>query len=173
LAKLNVICSVCAISGEVLYGPYPGVYQMAGGETVPISSAIAWCAGCSTVVEAEQLPPRSDIERDLADVEAHGLNATALSGFGDDERLVALHVASLRSRLAWRDLRRAPARCLRCGSTELEFLPHDEDRDDWPSMRHPGCAGTLKLTFRAFVRLALGQPPFSVDGERLADSPTR
>jgi hypothetical protein len=39
-------------------------------------------------------------------------------------------------RLAWRELRRSDARCLRCGATEIVATPEGAQ-----AFQHPGCGG--------------------------------
>jgi hypothetical protein len=71
-------------------------------------------------------------------------------------------VAEMRERIKWRHLRRAPPKCLECGSSEIDVIRDDRD------FLHPKTGQRIILAGRGFTDSPSWEADFTVDGDKIA-----
>jgi hypothetical protein len=128
-------------------------YEMADGSTVTIERTFVWCSACREVRWGEQLTDLAQLERDLAATSAREPAVMEELSFSVSrhqtlEDLLASRKKELESRIAWRRIRKSPARCLECGSTDITplVLTETDDGDEkWTLREHPGCGGIVTV----------------------------
>ncbi len=109
-------------------------YGISDQVKVTIEQQYAFCKHCSGAVNAEYVPTLAELNAVLAEfIEA---NETEW-------------IKGLEERIAWRQTRQSPARCLECGSTDIICAVVDEETNI-ATLEHPGCGGTLLIRTRGF-----------------------
>jgi hypothetical protein len=121
------------------------VYVVAGSSPLGIVTALAWCAGCARVVEAEFFESTGALTRELHHLEhPHPEVDTFADLLGVEP---ADEARAVKERLAWRVGRESGPKCLECGGEALEFLTALSGEGEAPlgrlSTKHPGCGGAL------------------------------
>ena len=104
-------------------------YRMPDGSLLHVRQKVCWCPVCEQLDMAEQIPSLVELEAELAkllDPDEEQLRLIAFT----QEPLEEL-ISEARARIEWRRHRKSPARCLRCGSTDLTHIP---DQNEFP---HP------------------------------------
>lgn len=148
----KVACTACDFSGTAREGISSYSYLLPDGDTAPVTVDCAWCSDCNTVVDAERIRSEADIARELFEFETGGPAREsfleAIRELRDPTRVLDFQVSTLRSLLEWRQLRTTPAHCLECGSSNIDYLACDKV-STLPTIRHPGCGGSLVLTLHA------------------------
>jgi hypothetical protein len=114
------------------FGSQGYYYKFADGTTIGLHPTIAWCVDCQKFVSAESIPAPAQVEDDL--VELRDPNSMRASIFTSTEppfdepifreRLKSAYAQAIdeaERRVSWRRNRIGPPKCLRCGSTNVEF----------------------------------------------------
>lgn len=103
----------------------------------------SWCRSCNILRNSEMLPSVAQISEMLADLKAKGLSEEdcEFAKLIDEtpDQFLANRLQKLEAQLRWRTARNSPARCLECGSTDLDSVTLDED-----GFPHPNCGGTFQ-----------------------------
>jgi len=137
----------CPSNGQVLasfcdWGSYR--YQLDNGIEFPLDVAYAWCHRCESFVECERLYTVDEIEDRIAGLELtrdqwSKIDAEKEERYAEIDRKLPNDLTQRAlyrtwcAALVWRQERRAPPRCLECGSFfAIEVLPDSE------IARHPG-----------------------------------
>lgn len=129
-----------------------------------VSCDAAWCSWCQQIVPAEYIPTVEDLiervsnlkrqlrnrRRELAEAKrlldsTLMLDARVLRGANLDVERTQRQVSDAKAELAWRQSRRSPPRCLRCGSITIQKL------DSLGSTRHPAGLGMIRCVGRSHV----------------------
>lgn len=134
----------------------PRWYILPDSRRVHIGTSLRWCKKCKDIRECEYLPPLDLLKKQLEEVEAR---TTGQDDFNAKE------AANIRARIAWRETRKSPARCLRCERTNI--LSSDNNK-----IIHDGCGGTFERdhTYKSpsidgvFLR---GENVYDVEGRHL------
>ena len=153
----------------------------AGGISVPMTQRHGWCHTCNDI------SPFESLEREPSALEM-------MSGFvAGHERKLALALTLSPEEIAklprgerfspeweqqclndhrereedwqrWRNLRKAPEKCLRCGSTDIEM-----PESDWCDLIHGTCGGTIVSTATIQSQNGPEKVPhlYSIDGDLL------
>jgi hypothetical protein len=120
-----------------MWGHY--YYRLENGITFPLQVAYAWCHRCEDFVECERLYSTNEIQEiiDRLNARGHqqsGLEAQSAAQFTEATRGLAADLEddaiseSWVAALTWRRNRKAPPRCLKCGSFfAIKVLPLGEE----------------------------------------------
>lgn len=91
-------------------------YRLADGSLLHVEQEAAWCERCACFGSAELVPSVEDLRNRIRDLQTPN---NKVRSFFRTEAAIGRAIAELETRLKWRGDRRSPARCLRCGSTEI------------------------------------------------------
>lgn len=153
----SVINSQGRSVGSLMIGHLDRSYRLANGTIIPVFDGIAWCGNCRHFVEAERLKALEDIDGEIARVLAgdtgqRRATASIAKLMGEEflaqdpdrpERTRKLEQQELEEWLAiraWRLSRRVRARCLRCGSMDIQPIP-----DDQTAVTRPDTGETFRI----------------------------
>jgi hypothetical protein len=178
-------CDRCQFSRDMMY--LPRVYLLPDECTVYITQRHGWCPTCNDI------SPFESLERDRGQVEmisemisghqrklALALTPEEISQLPRRERFSPEWERQCLERIKrsegewqlWRNLRRAPEKCLRCGSTEI-----DMPESDWCDLKHAPCGGTIESPADIWSHNGPEKVPhvYSIDGEllKLGEKPVR
>jgi len=84
-------------------------YLLSDGSILSVPYVPAWCQVCQAVVHAEELPKVESLQRRLRERQA----------FFVEEPLPQWYIKWREQEIAWRSGRKAAAKCLACGTTEI------------------------------------------------------
>ncbi|HUE70118.1 MAG TPA: hypothetical protein VMP01_04445 [Pirellulaceae bacterium] len=115
---------------EAFAGSRGNYYELSASEHLDLDSVPVWCNRCATITHGEHLSTLDEIDdqiRDLNDPTSAAYRRTR-HGMLDDitgkgEEFLQKRLAKLELRRRWRQSRRSPPKCIRCGSTEIVELP--------------------------------------------------
>ena len=165
------------------------VYELDDGSQLQLDRQYGWCHDCDRMVAIEDLSGRRPLEdlkrirRWKTDAEDQ-LRRSILSMFKGNEknriRELDIEIEELEQSLSFLRLRKSAAKCLTCGSTEIEELPSiprpAEPMQPVPAgWNHPGCGGRMLAVLQEY-RLSYSNSPriYNKDGlskEHGADIP--
>lgn len=196
-----VTCNSCSLRQELLTGLH-SCYRLSEGANVPVYERVAWCHSCGEVVVAEDLLTEEEIERELERANAeepfdldlwHKANLARLYenptdfdpsrdkvrhevvnmlGWAFQKITRSEYTTTLIRMLRWCRGRLAAPRCLRCGSSAIQYLETDtNDEESWGWLTHPECGGTLRVVCNAHVSLVGAQDAYSSEGIALSPEP--
>jgi hypothetical protein len=138
-------CNICTFAADIDY--VPREYVLDRGRGLHMFQRHVWCAACRHVTPAEALTDTSlgaSIRNEQLDSHRRRLEADEFK-FPFERELTKKWlrdgVRFAEDLAAWIALRRAPARCLKCGNTDI-VLPES----DWSDLPHPPCGGQLCCT---------------------------
>lgn len=120
-------------------------YRLPDGARLHVRQTAAWCQVCHRFTLAELIESVAELEAELPGLiirkdqlleEAHGQSSVSedLRSIGFDLDWIQREIAEVPRRIAWRRNRQGPAKCLRCGSTNLSWF--DDPRGGDP-FTHP------------------------------------
>jgi hypothetical protein len=145
-------CDRCGLHRDIRY--LPRVYELARDRYVTMEQRHIWCSGCNDISVCESLVRsethlehiRNALQKCRALRDNPPQDLSTLKRFERDEierapRVVREIEQEERDWQEWRAQRSAPVRCLKC-SSPVEYVPSD----DWQSLAHAGCGGTLQCT---------------------------
>lgn len=95
------------------------LYLLPDERLANVSTALIWCNSCGDFVAGERIDTRESLEALLAQATVGDLPAPYNFIFEDDPIRIEKYRESLRRTLHWMNLRKSPARCLTCRSTEI------------------------------------------------------
>ena len=154
--------------GAVSYGDLDNYYALPGDRRCPMTQQIAWCRACDAFVAAERVPSADEAREMIAMLE-RGPEALAewfrRDGVPEEQarrwgtRLREPMLERWRLVLEWTLLRTSPAKCLRCGATDI--LPVRERA----GARHP--VTDEPLHFRTLSHYTAYRCLYDVEGTRL------
>lgn len=148
---LELLCS-CGFE-QKLFPSSPRYYQFDNQEVMPVLVCLAWCQGCQSFVESEDLATAQTILDVLQTVQTQLIPVRGLiegNPPAPTDRCVFYH-AKLKLLLE----RQSPPKCLRCSSTDI--IPFSVSPDEPPL--HPGCGQFCQLTRKV---MSFGDPFFYV-----------
>jgi hypothetical protein len=190
---LTVACDACTFKQELLTGSGRR-YSYCEGQHLPLFARLAWCEACRKVVEAEELPPLEDIQRELEnsaveepfDLDAwHKAEVGQLwPAAGNELRSNKVrhgvldvldwpwkhvsrqeYLAVLACLIRWRRERRSGPRCLLCGSVKIHYLENAPAVEECSEMlAHPGCQGRLRAVCIGHASTSRCSDSFSPEG---------
>lgn len=140
----NVSCSGCDYKQQLPPFPVYG-YRSADVADVHLAARVVWCQNCQAVTFAERLSPVEEVERTIAE---------------ESNRRVRRNAERYRQLLSQR---RSPARCLRCGRTDLVLKSQDEGH----MLSHPACGGILSFLVDVLYLLKPQTHLYTFEGEYL------
>ena len=102
---------------------------------------IGWCRSCGTVTEVETFDPNESVD----DYRKHARRLQKKRRkYPNDEQLLEV-IAHAEAMVTWRELRKSPPKCLRCGSTQIDVWKLRHELSCSPGHApHPGCGGALR-----------------------------
>lgn len=112
--------------------PPNALYLLPDRSLAPVHSDLVWCHACDGFRAGEFIEPRQFVQSQLAQIAEGELPEYFRFIYQEDASLWARHCDSLRRRLHWMTLRRAPPKCLDCGGLEISPVtspPGDELAD--------------------------------------------
>lgn len=142
----------------VLYSAFLN-YRLPDGNLLHVRQTECWCPNCNQIDIAERIQSIVELEKELEllrnpdddDEEAFML---ALLSDPIEER-----IADLELRLIWRRERKSPAKCLRCGSTEIVPLPDSKE------FSHPATGERVVVAGHGFASTAEWHAEFTPEGD--------
>ena len=98
----------------------PNALYLLHDETLAdVSTGLIWCNSCDDFRAGERIETRESLEALLAQSMVGELPEPYRFIFNDDPIQIEKYRESLRRTLHWMDLRKSPAQCLTCRSTEI------------------------------------------------------
>jgi hypothetical protein len=172
---------VCRLNGVVLatFRHWPDSRRYCIGPEVdwPVETSLAWCHRCEKFVEAERLPTLAELELRVVELEKRApefptIDAKCEARLAElgkpmpSDLTQAALLRRCRAALAWRNSRKAPPRCLVCGSHfAIAMLP-----DTVKELAHPTGNGMIAINGgHAAVSYFPGPVFFDSEGLRLPD----
>ena len=104
-------------------------YEFTGSDRLDLHSVPAWCHRCSNITHGEDLSTVEEIDKQIRDFDDPASDLyrlaqnTLLSELGHGDEFRRERIAELQRRKHWRQARRSPPKCIRCGTTEIVLLP--------------------------------------------------
>lgn len=172
---LHYNCDKCDHHRDLKY--LPRKYKLGDDQYVMMSQRHVWCDECHEISVAESLELEKSyaehLETSLSELRELKDNPPKdLSGLRRFERSRIERAADtirdiegeLRRWDEWRNLRKSPAKCLKCGNTNFD-IPDSETA----SIIHGGCGGTLlcTMTISSFNGPATYAHIYNAEGELL------
>jgi len=154
---------------QIWLGHLDRSYRLAPGAECPVHDQTAWCKTCRAIVPAEDLPSVEKI-----DAERQRLRHDYQEFLGNaykESQIRPWLIANTREIFAngikinewhrrWRELRQSPARCLKCSSTDIQWLASQS------KFIHPETGLVVQLTGWSHASMAIHEY-FSPEGMRL------
>lgn len=134
-------------------------YEFDDGSTIDLEPTMAWCVQCQGFVDAESIPSLEHLENrlvELRDPTSREAEVFTYEGPPFDipelherrKRLYAEAIGEAERRVQWRIGRLAPAECLHCGSTSVEFRSDgNEMHVTGRGLVHVECTGMCSTDF--------------------------
>lgn len=143
-------------------------YILGDGARLEVWKRPVWCCNCRAFTEGEVIPEIEEIDRLIAQHKNERGSAYRQHIHRTRNRELqwglAIRLADLERRRAWREERTAPARCLDCGCSELIALRQGED------IPNPLGPGTVRLEWLGMCRAPAREFLYSVEGDLIAGS---
>jgi hypothetical protein len=153
---------------EEFAGSRGNYYEFAEADRLDLLSTPVWCHRCAQITHGEDLSTIEEIDkeiRDLTDPESelcrmtrHGL-VEELCGKGDE--FLRDRLAETRRRRRWREARKAPPKCILCGSTEIIVLPIGE------AVPSPRGEGQVRVEIVGMCSTSFNEWFFTPEGDRI------
>lgn len=136
-----------AVAGKLFLGEFDRSYLLPDGRRCRMPQRVAWCRDCDKYVAAENVRSLEDIDMMLAAFKAGPaalrqhlmkIGETYSVRYASTEELVARARRDFDDWMLlrdWRRLRRSPARCLDCFSTEIDPVPEGSNETVHPISR--------------------------------------
>lgn len=148
----SIRCTGCEYNRDVYFSNR--VYDVGHLDFgLPVLANLGWCIACRDCVAVEFVPDLTQLVKELADQRRNAAGRQA------DDKSPNNHLVWAESRLHWRRGRNSPARCLKCGSTDIrELMNRYQTRNGDILDEHPDCPGGGKLSLNGvgFVNYAGG-----------------
>ncbi len=139
-------CDVCDYSGFASWGS-PGYYVFSDGERMPVVTQPVWCNTCSTITQAEQIPPVTSLTGRIQQLHSRALSDEELQFIAYLNESLEEHIQSCINTcnlmIARFKDRHIPNRCIECGGHDFMGLETDEGvmPDAFP---HQKCTGMIR-----------------------------
>jgi hypothetical protein len=162
----EIQCDKCRFNGRfqpTLLGHHYVLPDSTKLKMLPGDYDVGWCSACGTITEVERITPIEQYRSTVTGLEKKRRKYP-------NDSLLAEVLERAKGMVQWRELRKAPPRCLRCGSTEVELWGLSHALTCSPGTApHPGCGGTLRKTgeWPMFDWECLREVLYTVDGEQI------
>jgi hypothetical protein len=142
----------------VLYSAFLN-YRLPDGSLLHVQQKECWCATCNCFLMGEHVPDVWELEIEIS----HLLNPDR-----DTQVLIAVMgrpveelLEEIRARIRWRKTREAPAKCLKCSSTEIIFVPDSNE------FRHPKIGERVLVVGHGFASTTIWHAEFTTEGDMI------
>jgi hypothetical protein len=100
-------------------------YRLPDKSLLGIEQEAAWCEGCGSFGSAEVVPSTEELNGRVKELQTPTQKLLVMYR---TQAAINRAIAELHTRLKWRAERKAPARCLACGSVAITPVRFGEDR---------------------------------------------
>jgi len=145
-----ILCSLCNYSTNeaILWGVYE--YVISDNVFLHMKRTYGWCYSCKEIKPIEVLPDKPKLEKELEVLNSTRKRWTALTEFKSNRALETVDekIKEIQDCLKFLNLRKAPPRCLTCGSTDVVNIvrPNVQEGESVQlAFTHPGCGGTFTV----------------------------
>jgi hypothetical protein len=139
-------------------------YDLGDGSHLNVSSRPVWCHLCDSFTDGESIEGLEEIDRQIADLRDP---TSELFRFYQDSGTDSIGVDGIRlitgleKRRRWRVCRKAPPKCLVCGSEEIVLLPEGQ------KVSNPTGPGWIDVTVTGHCSTAFNNRYYTPEGDRI------
>jgi hypothetical protein len=110
-------------------------YELEDGSRLKVQTTPIWCRRCNGITEGEQVESLGEIDQRLA-----GLRDPTSERYVFRRHVRDHAIEETEKRRPWRERRVSPAKCIRCGATDIVVFPMDVE------IPNPAGPGTVEVT---------------------------
>lgn len=135
-------------------------YRLPDGSLLHVRQQECWCPNCDCFLMAEEVPTLAELEAELVRLMNPDEELRQVVAFL--EVPIEKRIEDARRRIEWRRTRKAPPKCLHCGSSNITILPHLDESQEF---NHPKTGERVVVAGRGFSDDAPWHAEFTPEGD--------